>query len=213
MARKTPSSQSETTNKDVVVRKAADKEMERKSAGPVEPKIIFRDKRELIHHLFKGELAVCIKSDKFGPIPVKRIEHVHHFHSHNSNGVPQKHCHAVAGHVHEWEWQADPVTGDLIAKCGPPLKKVVRPGRNGINKVSYERISVKNPDDGSMIPDNHQHQMTYLGSDVLTAEKIQAIQRNNSQRLGAPTQVEVNDAPKPPEGYQMVDADRKTTQE
>jgi hypothetical protein len=220
MARKTPPGQvSKPKNaQEVVVRKAAaqDEPAPGPQPGPITPKIIWKDQREMLTHLFKGQVATATKYDKHGSPKLREIEHVHHFHSHNSNGVEQKHCHPVCGHVHEWSWGTDDA-GNLIAKCGPPLKKVVRPGANGINRVSYEPVKLKIPDDQTgeirHMTDNHSHTMTYLGTDKITPEKIQQIQQSNVKTLGQAQGVTVIAEPTKPEGYKMVDAGARGQQE
>jgi len=184
----------------------------------VTPKVSYREALEVDHHLFKSTLANCLKGDKFGPVKVKSIEHVHFFHTVNSNGQPQKYTSPVAGHVHEIEWGVDN-EGNLVAKCGPPVKKVVRPGKNGIPRSSYEPIRVTNYDavDGEpdVIPDNHQHKMVYLGSDRLSRAKVDSIKKANREEIGTidMSNVKTFSDPKQAEGFQMSAVSPKSRQE
>ncbi len=171
----------------------------------IEPKIRYRDQIQVDHHLFKGLVGVALKRDKFGPIPIKSIEHVHYFHSVNSQGNPQRFCNAVCGHVHEWSWEVNPATGELEAKCGPPLKKVVRPLKNGTTKVTYEKITLMD-DDKNIIPDNHTHDLEYIASTRISQANIKSIQQSNAAVIGSPS-VKIHDEPKAPEGFEMRASD------
>jgi hypothetical protein len=186
---------------------ANETDLDTKDPGPVKPKIMYRDEIQVDHHLFKGAVAKCLRSDKWGPIKIKQIEHVHFFHTVNSNGTPQKYSNQVAGHLHEWSHGVDE-EGNLVAKCGPPLKKVVRPGPNGINKISYDKIQVKDVDTGEFYQDNHVHEMQYLGSDKINQAKVQAIQRSNAAQIGGPGNIKVHQEPPKVDGFAMSDADR-----
>lgn len=182
-----------------------------KTKTPVQPKIVYRDQIESDHHLFKGKIAKCLKSDKFGPIKLKQVEHVHFFHTINSDGTEQKQTAAVAGHIHEVDWNIDE-DGNLVAKCGPPLRKIVRPGPGGAPRATWERIKVKNHDDNTWLEDNHTHEMTYMGSEKMSHQKVQAIQENNAKKLGSmirPGDVRVHADPGQVEGFSMGDADSK----
>lgn len=183
------------------------------TAPPAIPKIQYRDQIQVDHHLFKGEVAIAMKSDKFGPIKVKSIEHVHHFHSVNSQGAPQKQCHDVCGHRHEWKHYVDK-EGNLVAECGPPIKKVTRQRGNNMPVTTYEPVKVFDPDynggQGRWITDNHVHEMTYLGSDVVSKAKIRRIQESNAAAIGH-VGVQVFDDPKVPEGFTVASTDSKNT--
>ncbi len=182
------------------------------SSAPVAPKILYRDQMQVDHHLFKGLVAKAKRSDKWGPIKIKEIEHVHFFHSVSSNGTVQEFSNSVCGHVHRWSWEVD-AQGNLVAKCGPALKKVVRPGQGGVSKVSYEAIKVRDADTGDLYTDNHSHPMQYLGSDPISKAKVQQIQKSNSETIGSPAGVRINSEPPQVEGYSMGDTDRETAQE
>ncbi len=173
----------------------------------VEPKIRYKDQIQIDHHLFKGKVAVALKRDKFGPIPIKRIEHVHYFHTVNSQGQPQRHCAAVAGHIHEWSWSINPLSGELEAKCGPPLKKTQKISKNGTSKVVYEQITMGD-DEGNRHTDSHTHDMEYIASQRLTQAMVRDIQKSNQQLTGSPD-VKIHSDPKQPEGYEVSSADSK----
>lgn len=184
-------------------------------APKVVPKIVYRDQVEADHHLFKAKVAKCLKSDKYGPVKLKSVEHVHFFHTINSDGSEQHQTPAIAGHVHEVTWRIDE-EGNLVAKCGPPLKKVIKAGRGGLAKVTWERIRVKD-EDNNILEDNHQHEMEYMGSEKISQSKIQQIQQANSAKLGQmgvrPEHVKPDVEVKKPEDYDVSDAngDREVT--
>lgn len=179
----------------------------------VAPKTVYRDQVQIDHHLFKGEVAKCIKRDKFGPIPFLQIEHVHFFHSVNSAGQKQRFSNAVAAHMHEWTYQSNPETGEWEAKCGPPLRKNVRLGKNGQTKVTYDRIKFKD-DEGNQIDDNHSHQMSYMGSQKISQATVNAIRENNVAAIGKATGlVDKSEPTKQVDGFSMSSADSGRTVE
>lgn len=194
------------------------KKVEASSAesGTVRPKTVYRNQIETESHLFKAELAKCLKVDKFGAEKVKRVEHVHYFHSHNSQGKPMTQTAAVGGHVHEVTYSVD-AEGNWVAKCGPPLKKVTKL-IGGVARVKWERIKYKNPEpsdesgEDQWLTDEHTHEMTYRGSEVISTARVQEIQRSNQAQIGAGRVTAHKDA-KVPEGFEMRDTDRAKTQE
>jgi hypothetical protein len=162
------------------------------SSGPQAPQasqIRFRSQQTVLHHLFKAELANMQKNVSFvpGQPEIKSVEHVHFFHTVNSMGMPQKYTNEVGGHFHEVFWQMD-AQGNLVAKCGPALKKVSKRGRDNLTKtvivpVEYlDKVSAETPFN---LKDDHSHGMTYHGSDEISAKKVQDIQMKNAQLISA----------------------------
>lgn len=161
-----------------------------KTAQP-EPKLRMRNQMAVIHHLFKAELGKFLKdltSWKLGQPSLTHVEHVHFFHTVSSQGVAQRFTNAVGGHFHEVTWGVD-AEGNLQAKCGPPLKKVGRPGPNGTTR--FENIPIKFHDKVGSVEgkpntdyvDTHTHVMTYLGSDELSPAKVSAAQAAQRSQL------------------------------
>lgn len=150
-------------------------------AGPVEPKIIDRSRRKILHHLFKAQIAKFRKnlSHVPGSPRMMDVEHVHFFHSVDSVGNPQQFTNHVGGHCHKIEWSTD-ADGNLIAKCGPAVRKKKKLTRNGVQTV-YEPVfyeqkfldtdsyseDVTDMPTATKIVDGHKHEMTYLGSDEI----------------------------------------------
>ena len=190
-------------------------DVEVKAVTPaVQPKTKYRNQMETESHLFKAELARCLKVDKWGAEKVKRVEHVHFFHSHNSQGKEMTQTAAVGGHIHEVSYGVDS-DGNWVAKCGPPLRKVTRLVA-GVPRVKYEKITYKNPDytgdNDEILVDDHTHEMTYRGSEKLSTARVQEIQRENYAAVGRPN-VEAHTAPKVPEGFDVRDTDAGRGQE
>ncbi len=206
-------------------------------AAPVEPKIMERSNVEVWHHLFAAETyadpdteegrqinelvaatpgqGTATKVDKWGPEKIKKIQHKHYFHSVNSDGTAQKQTAPVCGHIHEVKWWVD-AEGNLKAECGPPLRRTVRPGPGGVPKVTWEPVKMRHPEDNRLMIDNHQHPMIYRGSQKITQQIIQQIQRNNSQAIMGSIQqgsVKPNAEANMPEGYSMSDSDRQAGEE
>lgn len=161
-----------------------------KTAKPkVEPRIIERSKRKVLHHLFKAEIAKFKKNTSHTPGAPRflDVEHVHFFHSVDSVGHAQQFTNHVGGHCHKVEWSVDE-NGSLVAKCGPAVRKKKKMTRNGVQtvyepvfyerKFSEESGYTENIDEiatTERIVDNHRHEMTYLGSDDVDPKIMGAI--------------------------------------
>jgi hypothetical protein len=153
----------------------------------VEPKIKIRSQQAVHHHLFKAQIAKMKKNISFTPgqPDIRDVEHVHFFHSVNSLAMPQTHTSEVGGHFHEVTWETN-ANGDLVAKCGPPLKRISKKGRNGqsqtkIVPVKWQNLIKENDQDPDWVEDNHLHQMTYEGSDLISSAKIQEVQKQQAK--------------------------------
>lgn len=225
-ASKTKAAQAKTTEPS--------KEMIIKGPASAAPRIIDRSNIEATHHLFKAETfgdnpevnalveavhgkGIATKVEKYGAEKVRKIQHAHFFHSISSEGIPQKQTNAICGHVHHVTWEFDKVTGYPVAKCGPAMKKVVRPGPGGISRTTWEPVKMKHPEDGTIIIDRHEHPMVYQGSHAISAAKIQEIQKSNAEQIGPlvkPGMVQDKSVDGTQvEGYQVVDSDRATAEE
>lgn len=163
---------------------AADKEGPQ--PGPVTPKYNMSGSRTMLHHLFRAQLADFLKNRSFKPgnPDITKVPHQHFFHTINSSGRAQRYTAAVGGHFHEVTWEINPRTGELEAKCGPPLKKVAFSGPDGLTQ--YENVPVEWKDTtgsmgkrGATIIDNHVHVMTYEKTDEISPDKIRATQTAN----------------------------------
>ena len=144
----------------------------------VAPKVIDRSKRKVLHHLFKAELAKFKKNLSFKPGSpnIQQIEHVHYFHSVDSVGLDQQFTNHVGGHCHKITWSVNE-TGELVASCGPAVRKRRKITRSGMQTV-YEPVffednfidansyseDIDKPK-ATKVVDEHRHAMTYLGSD------------------------------------------------
>lgn len=156
------------------------------NSAPTKPKLKMRGSMTIVHHLFRAGLADFFKNQSWKKLQpnLTKVPHIHFFHTVTSNGKPQQYTTAVGGHFHEVEWNIDPVTGEPVAKCGPPLKKVAVPGIDGL--TTHEIREIKWHDGvGSMgqrgkdIIDTHRHEMIYEGSDEFTTEQIRQTQAAN----------------------------------
>lgn len=146
-----------------------------------------RSKQSIHHHLFKAAVAFFKKnvSWKHKVLDLHNVEHVHHFHSVNSHGMPQKFTNMVGGHFHEVTWEIGS-NGEPVAKCGPALRKVVRKTPQGARSMN-EPVKWPGYDNNTgeeiMVRDEHTHQMEYLGTDILTAESIRQTQKQNAEAM------------------------------
>lgn len=172
------------------------------AAASAQPKIRIRNQQVIVHHLFKTMISKFLKDLSFGSenMRIDQIEHVHHYHSVNSMGHAQKYTTMVGGHFHEVHWNVDPATGDIVAKCGPALKKVVKNTPRG-TKTSVEPLKFYNKEHDQHFVDDHTHEITYVGSDELSIANIQNIQNRNAQFMAA-------HEPKKTTEADIVDSDR-----
>lgn len=134
------------------------------------------------HDVFVSTPANGIRNvgyEHLNPVLIE-IDHKHIYHSHDTDGKPLKRTGSNIGHWHEVTRSVDPVTGDLIATCGPPMHEVDVVGESGrsyknIEQVGFEReIQVgDNKGKKERVMDNHTHKLDYLGSETMTPAGIQ----------------------------------------
>jgi len=143
--------------------------------------IKLRSQQVILHHVWKGLVSKLLKDLSFGNEEPKidQIEHVHHYHSVNSMGHPQKYTTMVGGHFHEVSWSIDSKSGEPTAKFGPALKKIIKNTPRG-TKTSVEPMKFYNKANDQWFHDTHTHEAIYLGSDELSTSHVQEIQRSNA---------------------------------
>lgn len=171
--------------------KASDKHSQetkalKKDIAPAKNNFKIRSQQTIYHHLFKAQLGKFMKDVSYGQEEMKldSIEHVHHFHSVNSMGHSQKYTNTIGGHFHEVTWSVDQKTGEPIAKCGPPLKKVPKNTARGV-KINIEQLQFFNKEDKTYIKDPHTHEMTYMGTDELSSAYVQDLQKQNASFIAS----------------------------
>lgn len=142
--------------------------------------IKWKNETEFTHHLFKTEIANCLKNTswKKDVVTIDQIPHVHHFHSCNSQGVDQKNTTVIAGHFHEVKMVASD-SGELVATCGPALEIVSKKLPNGDSKKVTQAIKWHDGMTGKDVVDNHTHTLVYQNSEMITPKHIKVIQQNN----------------------------------
>lgn len=154
------SDQKESLKKTVVVKQ---------QVKSPEPKLNFREQMSVLHHCFKLK-PVDMKRDlswQKGIVKLDSIAHGHYYHSCNSWGQPQKNCNAVGGHFHEVTWSVGE-SGDLVAKCGPAMKKVTYKAPSGMNKTKIVPIEFYDGENQRTIVDNHTHEIEYIHSNKIS---------------------------------------------
>lgn len=119
----------------------------------------FFQKTEEIHcDTYKLEVAKMIKNMAFnkGAYDLEKIEHVHFFHTCNSDGKKETYCQNVGGHTHKITYKEIEGGVPEIISVGPPiqiLKKLVR-GKKQMVEVPVDEN----------LDDKHTHEVTYRGS-------------------------------------------------
>jgi hypothetical protein len=155
----------------------------------VQPKIKMKNAISKHHHLFKAEVAPVLKNVSFRPgnPEIVKIEHCHFFHTIDSRLKEQRYTTPTNNHYHEVKWFVDS-DGELRAECGPPIRKVQKTRRDGSTYSVEGEISYKNEyhDRNNMpadIVDDHTHDMTYVGSELLSPKIIKSIQEKTAAHI------------------------------
>lgn len=162
-----------------------EKPSERKSRKPKQtsaPQIIYKGNQTFRHDLFKASLEKYKKNLSFrkGVVKIEHIDHIHYFHTFDSNGKAQKFTNTVGGHFHEIRWFTDD-DGVLRAECGPPLTTVYKK-RAGMQKRVIEPVKWEDEEHDRMVADEHKHTMEYMWSEELDANTVRK-RRNAAQSL------------------------------
>lgn len=144
--------------------------------APQEFKRKMRGSQTLHHDLFKLGLANMAKNisiDEDNPVIVG-VEHVHFFHSIDSQGRPQDSCNSVGGHFHMVKVLKDKDGRFMLDADGNPIVEVSKPMRKVQVKNSRGKVSVEvqHVPIGNGKYDEHTHEVEYMGSDVIQARKV-----------------------------------------
>lgn len=157
------------------------------------PNIKWKGEKEFRHDRFelsveKSKTNMSFK--KFDPQLVDK-DHKHWFHAVDKKGRKRKYCTPMSGHFHEVMTSIDS-EGNLVATCGPALRKVIRKLRSGKYDKIIERVQFLT-ETGS-IEDNHTHEVTYDRSEMVSerhkqnqatkdAAKLQALQASRFDNI------------------------------
>lgn len=130
-----------------------------------EQKRIFGNGVEFKSDLFKLEVAECNLDKSWNDVPqLEQIEHVHFFHTYDSNGRKMARTNIVAGHFHviEYEEQGENKPVKIISVSGP-MHEVKRRVMGRWVKVA-EAISQN-------LQDDHTHKISYRRSEIVKARQ------------------------------------------
>ena len=119
---------------------------------PITPKRIMSNEMKIHHDLFKLELGYYKKEvgyNRNGPKTYESVEHVHFFHSYDSNSRKMTTSGAAGGHKHKVTMSMDS-EGNLIAEVGEACDMAGRPLENG---------------------DKHTHSARYIRSDIVNVRR------------------------------------------
>lgn len=139
---------------------------------------IIGGKREVFSDLFKLEVSACKVNKSYNDVPdIFDQEHVHWFHTYDSDGKKHMRTNAVSGHFHEIEYeeqgQGKPVK--IISVSGPK-HEVKRKALGRWKKVS-EPVALSKPEVDEEIRDDHTHAITYKKTDIVEVrtQRVEAI--------------------------------------
>lgn len=164
----------------------AGKKKEVNQVSALEPVIKWKGSKEFRHDRFELKTSKCknnMSFTKFEPNIVEK-DHKHWFHSHNQKGKEMIYCTPMSGHFHEVTTSVDS-EGNLVATCGPALKKYKKKMRNGIVKEQIGPVQFKTQDPDHPIVDAHTHDIVYDESEMLSEKYKQARISADSAKLAA----------------------------
>lgn len=122
-----------------------------------QPKRLFKDDIKVYHDLFKLKTATMLKNMSFD---IKKksmvpVEHVHFFHTYDSNGKKMDRSNNVGGHFHKMEVYEE--NGQLKVKCSKPYTTKMR-----VNELGARVLVEVQADD-----DHHVHDCEYIRSETV----------------------------------------------
>jgi hypothetical protein len=151
---------------------------------PVRVDRLMQGEKTVFHDLFKLELATMKKNLSFtGGVELESVEHVHHFHTVDSNGKTQVRCGPVGGHFHNCKVVGTDENGHPKLEVGPAMKWVMKRvrGKKKLQPVAMPVEFFSNETEvdengevettGSVV-DNHTHKATYVRSSSVVQRKV-----------------------------------------
>jgi len=127
---------------------------------------IYKNELQIKSDLFKLEVANCNLNKGWNDaINLESVEHVHFFHTYDSDGKKLQRTNAVAGHFHviEYEEQGPNKPVKIISVSGP-MREVKRRIRGKWQKV-VEAID-------SGLEDSHSHDITYRRTENVKMREV-----------------------------------------
>lgn len=127
---------------------------------------VFGNKFEFKSDLFKLEVAECHMDKSWNDVPnLEAVEHVHFYHTYDSDGRKMAKTNTVAGHFHliEYQEQGEDKPVKIISVSGP-MRELKRRIKGRFTKVN-EPVSDK-------LEDNHTHKITYRRTEKIQARQI-----------------------------------------
>ncbi len=131
-------------------------------------KRFYQGTEEIDHDLFKLESATMKKNVSYTDVPdYEKIEHVHMFHTVDSNGRKQDASTAVGGHFH--------LVTVIDQANGVPTLDVSGPMKHVMKRVKGKKTRVAIPlTDEDEDGDTHTHAVTYLKSEKIKRREANA---------------------------------------
>jgi hypothetical protein len=125
-----------------------------------------RQQRSFVIHNFRGSTTTAKKNVsyiKYEP-KLEDIEHKHFFHTKDQRGRDMAKCSELAGHWHNMTWELK--EGQLVAKCGPPMRMVTTRLKSGKKSTQPQQVRFE-LEDGQFVNDDHIHNWEYMGYDEI----------------------------------------------
>lgn len=127
---------------------------------------VYGSKVKIKTDLFKLEVAECNMNKSWNDVPnLESVEHVHFFHTYDSDGRKMTKTNTVAGHFHaiEVEDQGNDKPAKIIS-VSPPMRELRRRIKGKFTKV-FEPID-------SALEDEHTHEITYRRTEIVDARQV-----------------------------------------
>lgn len=127
---------------------------------------VFGNKFEFKSDLFKLEVAECNMDKSWNDVPnLESVEHVHFYHTYDSDGRKMMKTNTVAGHFHVIEYvdQGEEKPVKIVSVSGP-MRELKRRIKGRFTKVN-EPVADK-------LEDNHTHKVTYRRTEKIQARQI-----------------------------------------
>lgn len=160
-----------------------------RNLGPVQPRLNWKGNETFRHDLFKLTPAFMKKNTsykKYEP-QIQEVEHSHFFHSHDKKGTKMEFCQPVGNHFHRVIVAVDG-DGNITAKCGPALQKVLIKTKSGKSKSQILPVSYHDGNKEEDIVDDHTHEIDYKHSEMISPNaqaRQQAVDRRNFQKMSS----------------------------
>lgn len=173
----------DVTHSEPVVEAKPKRKRKAKAPPKKQPQIVFKDQKEMRHDVFKADLQNFLENTSFtrGMVNIVRREHTHIYHNINSQCKNLEYTNAIGGHFHKVELSEDE-NGNVVAKCGPPLRNGVKRLPNGSFKKTIEPVTWFDGMNNRNVVDDHTHELIYQHSEMIRVDSARKMRNAVAER-------------------------------